>query len=88
MGIHVNIGKAKARLSELVAAAVRGEEVVLQRAGQPQARIVAIPEASDAEWEKIKARRRAAYGMFKQELASWDGVIPDAVPEPDPKIGY
>lgn len=33
---------AKTRLSELVAAAERGEEVVLARNGQPAARIVAI----------------------------------------------
>ncbi len=42
MTIHVNIGEAKTRLSELVAAAVRGEDVVLDRAGQPQVRLVKV----------------------------------------------
>jgi len=35
MAIHVNIGEAKPRLSELVEAALRGEQVVLQRRNWP-----------------------------------------------------
>ena len=42
--MQMNIAEAKAKLSELVAAAERGEEVVLARGGHPVARIVpAIP---------------------------------------------
>lgn len=42
--MQMNIAEAKAKLSELVAAAERGEEVILARAGQPVVRIVpAIP---------------------------------------------
>lgn len=64
MGIHVNIAEAKARLSELVAAAVRGEEVVLGRAGKPQVRLVAVAEASDAEIKRRGEKRKAALGMY------------------------
>ena len=47
MGIQMNIAEAKAKLSALVEAALRGEEVVLARAGEPVARIVSmIPAAA------------------------------------------
>jgi prevent-host-death family protein len=59
MTIHVNIGEAKTRLSELVAAVERGEEVVLQRAGDPKARIVAIADA-DAAKRDANAKERVA----------------------------
>lgn len=38
--MQMNIAEAKAKLSELVAAAERGEEVVLARGGNPVVRIV------------------------------------------------
>ena len=46
MTIHVNIGEAKAKLSSLVEASLRGEEVILAKAGEPKVRLVAIPEAA------------------------------------------
>jgi len=39
--MQMNIAEAKAKLSELVAAAERGEEVVLARGGHPVVRLVA-----------------------------------------------
>jgi len=42
MSIQLNIAEAKAKLSALVEAALRGEEVVLAKAGQPVARIVSL----------------------------------------------
>ena len=47
MTIHVNIGEAKTRLSELIAAALRGEEVVIDKAGRPVARLVPEQDAVD-----------------------------------------
>ena len=38
--MQMNIAEAKARLSELVAAAEKGEEVIIARGGQPVARII------------------------------------------------
>jgi prevent-host-death family protein len=38
--MQMNIAEAKARLSELVAAAENGEEVIIARGGQPVVRIV------------------------------------------------
>ena len=68
MTIHVNIGEAKTRLSELVAAAKRGEEVIIAKAGQPVARL----EPIDAEAAEIE-RRMSAFGMFK------DAYDPDMI---------
>ena len=65
MTIHVNIGEAKTRLSELVAAAVRGEEVVLSKTGEPQVRLVAVGQMTEAEKQAIVAKRLSAFGMWK-----------------------
>lgn len=42
--MQVNMHDAKTRLSELVAAAERGEEVLIARDGRPAARLVAVSE--------------------------------------------
>jgi prevent-host-death family protein len=39
----LNVAEAKARLSELVQRAARGEEIVIARNGRPQARLVPMP---------------------------------------------
>ena len=44
MTMHFNIGEAKTRLSELVAAAMRGEDIVLDKAGNPQVMLVPVCE--------------------------------------------
>jgi prevent-host-death family protein len=64
MGIHVNIGEAKTRLSELVAASLRGEEVILSKAGKPVARITALDEAIDEARERERAERAAKMKAF------------------------
>ena len=46
MTIHVNIGKAKAQLSKLISASLRGEEVVIDHDGRPQVRLIPVAEAS------------------------------------------
>jgi prevent-host-death family protein len=48
MTIHVNIGEAKMRFSELCAAALRGEEVIVQNAGVPKLRLVPLEDAKKA----------------------------------------
>ena len=64
MGRQFNIGEAKTRLSELVAAAVRGEEVILAKAGQPQVKLSPVAEASTTVTEARAAKRRLAFGIF------------------------
>ena len=41
---HVNVQEAKTRLSQLLAAAERGEEVVIARGGRPVVRLVPVDE--------------------------------------------
>jgi prevent-host-death family protein len=43
--IEVNVQDAKTRLSDLLARAERGEEIVIARAGRPVARLVPITGA-------------------------------------------
>jgi prevent-host-death family protein len=69
MTIHVNIGEAKTRLSELVAAALRGEEVIVQRDGQPKVRLVPVAEAEEIEKVARAARRAAAFGFAREKYA-------------------
>jgi prevent-host-death family protein len=64
MGIYVNIGEAKTRLSELVAASLRGEEVILSKAGKPVARIVGLEDALADAKERIRAERAAKMKAF------------------------
>lgn len=72
MGIQVNIGEAKTRLSELVAASLKGEEVTLSKAGKPVARIVALEDAIVDEQARIVAERaaqmRAYFGSGRGKL--------------------
>jgi prevent-host-death family protein len=70
MTIHVNIGAAKTRLSELLAAAKRGEEVIITRAGSPEVRLV--PVDPDQHLRDLAGKRRNALG-------SWKGRITDDI---------
>jgi antitoxin (DNA-binding transcriptional repressor) of toxin-antitoxin stability system len=79
MTIHVNIGEAKTRLSELVAAALRGEEVILQKAGAPVVTLVPNVEALAIEREVRAAKRKAAFGCLAEKYA---GYPPEAFDVP------
>jgi prevent-host-death family protein len=65
MGLNVNIGAAKDRLSELIAAAKRGEDVVIARAGRPEVKLVPLDGVMAIEMELAQARRKSAFGMFR-----------------------
>lgn len=67
MTIHVNIGEAKTRLSELVAASERGEEVIIARAGKPAVRLV----PADGRLSTAEARRQA--------FGAWKGLIDESI---------
>ena len=75
MTLHVNIGEAKTRLSELVAAAVRGQDIVLDKAGEPQVRLVPIGLSQTADRDAIAMRRTAAFGMWKDAFDGYDTSI-------------
>ncbi|MFN3459223.1 MAG: type II toxin-antitoxin system Phd/YefM family antitoxin [Novosphingobium sp.] len=56
MTIHVNIGKAKSNLSKLIAASLRGEEVVIDHDGVPQVRLTPVAKAEEIDREERRRR--------------------------------
>jgi prevent-host-death family protein len=56
MTIHVNIGKAKANLSKLISASLRGEEVVIDHDGKPQVRLIPVADAKAVDRETRRRR--------------------------------
>jgi prevent-host-death family protein len=73
MTVQFNIAEAKAKLSELVARAEAGEDVVLARGGKPVATLKAIAAPS-----KIK-RRAGAFAHLGplEDPDMWLGPDPD-----------
>jgi prevent-host-death family protein len=66
MTIHVNIGEAKTRLSELVAAVKAGEKVCIDKAGEPQVLLVSVEEQEQLIRELRAARRVRAIGAWRE----------------------
>lgn len=82
MTIQVNIAKAKATLSDLVARAEAGEEVVLSRNGRPVARISAVASGERKKrtlgvWDHLKLTLSddLFIGPDPETLAAVDGPI-------------
>lgn len=77
MTIHVNIGEAKTRLSELIAAAIAGETVIVNKAGVPAARIVPDPAALQQHHLEIAKQRKAFYGKYSGRFSEAELTVPD-----------
>jgi prevent-host-death family protein len=72
---HFNVGEAKAQLSKLIDAAVRGEDVVIDRAGKPRVRLVPTESPdNDTERQKRAAKRQSAFGMWRDAFSNWEDV--------------
>ncbi len=69
MVTRVNMHRAKSELSDLVARAERGEEVIIMRAGKPVARLVPI---------RAERQPGLARGQFRIE-DDYDAPLPDEV---------
>jgi prevent-host-death family protein len=73
MGKH-SIVEAKNKLSELIARAAKGEEIVITSHGRVVARLVAEPPAprvmTDADWDWL-AKRRAGRGRPKEDAGTF-----------------
>jgi prevent-host-death family protein len=69
MTIEINIHEAKARLSNLVARAEQGEEVIIARANKPVARLVPVHQP--------KVRRRIGEAKGLVEIAPDFEELPD-----------
>ncbi len=72
-----NIHDAKTNLSKLIAAAERGEEVILARAGKPVARIVPCGPAvgETPRWRLFGAWKGVVSAPTDQEWADMDREI-------------
>lgn len=75
MAIKVNIGEAKTRLSELVAKAEAGEDVIISRDNKPVARLALLNEgtrASAALRELLTLRDSGRIEKVSlEEILSW-----------------
>lgn len=56
--MELALREAKARLSELIAAARKGERVVITRYGQPVVELVRYDQRGGLEFKKLEASRR------------------------------
>ena len=74
-----NVRESKARLSELIAKASSGEEVVISVRGKPTVRLVPIEdELSTGDVESWVARRRSRLsGMPENETSSSEEILRD-----------
>ncbi len=88
MTIHVNIGEAKARLSQLVEAALNGQDVILQKAGVPKLKLVPIEEAELAERQALVRRRMANIGKHRDKYQSVDLTVPPSLTEAEIEERY
>lgn len=79
MTIHVNIADRDIPLSELIAAARRGEEVVLDEAGIPQVRLIPVESVSDGSPEAVVARRLATLGIWKDLITEDESIVPPSM---------
>ncbi len=67
--IQVNVGEAKTRLSELLASAEAGEEVVIARAGAPVVRLMLVEP------------KRREFGFLKLDPPITDEDLFDPLPD-------
>ena len=75
MTIHVNIGEAKTRFSELCAAALRGEEVIVQNAGVPKLKLVPLQLAMEVD--RAERRKRVDAILARTDAMPIDKDMPD-----------
>lgn len=74
MTIQVNVQEAKTRLSQLLAASERGEEVVIARDGAPVARLVPVgePEPRPVGFVEGTLTEEFFEPLPDDELARWE----------------
>lgn len=94
MATVVNMHEAKTQLSKLVAAAERGEEIVIARNGKPVARLTACTEPGGgrrAHFGTLAGKIRIDPSFFddmtEEELALWYGGEVEPVTEPEGQDG-
>ena len=74
--MRYSVREAKAKLSELIAAAERGEEVVVTRNGEPVIEMVRTKKGKGIDWEAFEAKRREL-GLDKVDWEPWPREFDD-----------
>jgi prevent-host-death family protein len=73
---NVTIHKAKTTLSQLIAAAQAGEEVIISRGKEPVARIVPIAKPGKRKFGRLKGKGSVGPEFFEpmteEELREWE----------------
>ena len=74
MTVQVNVQEAKTRLSQILAAAEGGEDVVIARDGKPVVRLVpvAIPAPREVGFVAGSVPEASFEPLPDDELASWE----------------
>ena len=74
MVMLVNVHSARARLSELLERAARGEEIILAKRGKPIARLVPVEDREPRRPGLAKGRLTDAFfePLPPDEIESWD----------------
>jgi len=72
--VQVNVQEAKTRLSQILAAAESGEDVVIARDGKPVARLVPVDTPAPRDVGFVAGSVPAAFfePLPDDELASWE----------------
>jgi prevent-host-death family protein len=65
--MELSVREAKARFAEAMAAAARGERVVVTKHGQPFVEMVPARKTGGIDWEKLREVRRK-YGLENVKL--------------------
>ena len=70
----VNVAEAKAKLSELLEAALRGEEVIIAKRGKPLVRLVPVePKKRELGFLDMEIPDSFFDPLPEEELAAWYG---------------
>ena len=71
----VNVSEAKAHLSDLLARAQEGEEIVIARAGRPLVKLVAVEERQPREGGFLSYTLPESFfePLPDEELQAWEG---------------
>ena len=75
--MELAVREAKARLSELIAAARNGERVIITRHGQPAAELVRCDRRGGIDFDKLEAARRRL--GIEGDGKGWPEVFHDPV---------
>ena len=77
--MELALREAKARLSELVAAAEKGERVVITKHGRPAVELVRCRRRGGIDFEKLEATRKrlGIEDASPEEMAEWKARFED-----------